>query len=571
MNTNKSIGRSLESANANMHEASVCLECTPGLNTKQGKWTTVSDMENYDGDIGLVHYFDGRNVMMMPFSHELVIGSTGTGKSEVFYKNQIELLSRLPEHLRPSFLVTDTKGILHLDTGRGLIQNNYNVVVVDMRNPYQSARFNFMLQIYDDYHHARNIKKLLDEDKIGTVFEGKKYPSKTHARNAAKALRVKLTDSVERNISEVASILLDHLISEKDRTWAEGAKTMCRALIWTMLRDSEDERNGMTRDKFTISNLCRIAGSTGEECEEIIEWLEAAKDNLTVRNALASNYKLRAKVTRDGYISTLNTSLGPFAATSIGAITATSDDIDLKEIAGSDRPYAIFVITDERQKTTNTICGIFINSLINELVAAADERAEHALPRDFVILADEFANIPKLPDLAQKITTLRSRRIWMVMAIQSIQQMNMVYSEDISSVIQDNCDLHLFLGCNNDMTKEAFAKSMGLKIGVKTSFTINNEGSVSINKGTENVPVIRKSDLDALTLGQFYVRSRQSENMRSYIVPYFERTDTPKPLVQEDVEFRDHDPEKYIYDIYEVIKLEHRRPQPAGRRFDFDF
>ena len=571
MNTHINVARSLESANAQLHEASECLECKPGLATRQGMWTTVSELGSYSGEVGLVNYFDGENVLILPASHALIIGSTGTGKSETFYKNQPELLSNLPLRLRPSFMVTDTKGTIPLDTVPKLKKMGYNIVIIDMRNPYQSARFNFLAPIYDNYHKALQIKSLLESDEIGTEFEGRKYSSKKKARSAANALRVRLSDSVERLIEEIGAIIVDPLISERDRTWATGAKTMFKAIVWTMLHDSEDERNGMTRDHFTIHNVCRIAGSTGEECEEIIEWLEAAKHNLTVRNALASNYKLRAKVTRDGYISTLNTALGPFLATSIGAITATSDEINLKAIAESDKPYAIFVITDERQKTTNVICGIFINSLINELVEAADARETHSLPRDFIILADEFANMPALPELSHKITTLRSRKIWMVMAIQSIQQMNMVYGEDVSSILQDNCDLHIFLGCNNDLTKEAFAKSMGMTIGVKTSFAINNEGSISINKGTENVPVIRKSDLDTLELGQFYVRSRRSQNMKSYITPYFLRRDRLPSLKQADMDYHDYDPSRFTYDIYDVIKLEHRRPKPSGRRFDWDF
>lgn len=569
MNINASIGNALERQNSRYHEESQCITCTAGTEIKQGYWTTVDGLQHCPPEqIGLVHYFDGKNLMMLPFAHELVIGSTGTGKSEVFYKNQ-SLLAALPKEKRPSFLFTDVKGNIHSDLAPMLTKQGYKVIVYDLRNPHKSARYNFLLQIYDDYREATTIKRLLDEDKITKCFDGRTYSSVKQARIAAECKRAVLIDSVERAINELSSLIVQDY-DPADRMWTSGARTMLNSIIWTMLRDSENPENGMTREKFTIANVCYIAFSTGDDCEEIVEWLSRAQDILCVRSAIVSNYKLKAKTTRDGYISTLNTALGDYSSSTIGAITSTTDEIDLRKIAAGDDPYAIFVITDERQKTTHNICMMFINNLINELVAEADRSPTRSLNRDFVIMADEFANMPPMPNLANKITTLRSRRIWMVMAIQSIQQLNMVYKQETSEIIQDNCDIQVFLGCNNDDTKEAFVRSMGKKIGVKTSFSISNDGNISISKGTEDVPVIRKSDLDNLSLGEFYVRARCSQNFKGYILPFFKREDRLPPLLDSDIEFREYNPSENHYKIEEVIARENSN-KTQRRKFDFDF
>ncbi len=570
MNTNIMISNALERQNKRYHEESRCISCTSGTKIKNGYWTTVDKLgECKPEQAGLVHYYDGTNVMMLPYAHELVIGSTGTGKSEVFYKNQC-LLAGLPEDVRPSFLFTDVKGNIHSDLAPMLKKQGYKVVVYDLRNPHKSARYNFLLQIYDDYQETVRLKKLVSEEKITKVLDGKNYGSVKKAKIAAECRRAELMDSIERAIGELSALVVQDY-DPADRMWTSGARTMLNAIIWTMLRDSEDPENGMTREMFTIANVCYIAFSTGDDCDEIIEWLTRADDILCVKSAITSNYKLRAKTTRDGYISTLNTALGEYSSSTISAITSTTNEIDLRKIASGDDPYAIFVITDERQKTTHNICMMMINNLINELVLKADKSPTHALPRDFVIMADEFANMPAMPNLANKITTLRSRRIWMVMAIQSIQQLSMVYKKETSDIIRDNCDLQLFLGCNNDDTKEAFVRSMGKKIGVKTSFAISNDGNISISKGTEDVPVIRKSDLDKLDLGEFYVRTRVSDNFKGYMLPFFKRSDKLPPLLDDDVEFREYDPTKNNYKIEEVLERENAKKQPARRKFDFDF
>jgi hypothetical protein len=69
------------------------------------------------------------------------------------------------------------------------------------------------------------------------------------------------------------------------------------------------------------------------------------------------------------------------------------------------------------------------------------------------------------------------------------------------------------------------------------------------------VPVIRKSDLDKLELGQFYIRSRQSQNMKSYMTPFFMQANNKKSKSY-DMPIRPYNPDDNVYDINEVVKRE---------------
>ncbi|MBQ8839774.1 MAG: type IV secretory system conjugative DNA transfer family protein [Clostridia bacterium] len=553
MNFTSSINDTLRAENHQYYEDSKCIECAPGLDVKNGRWVKVDEIKELEELMWPV-YFDKEQdrALMLPMSHCMLTGSTGTGKSEVIVKNILSLLSNYKDEKKPSFMVTDLKGDISEQLGEKLMERGYNVSVLDMRNSFGSARYNFLTQIYDDYQEAMRIKKDLASNQITSIFDGVKYDSIKVARSKATIKYLTLLEGVERSVNELAIIMVP-CDDPKNKSWADGARTMCEAIMRTMLRDSEDPRLGMTREKFTVANVARISFSTDETCSKIISWLERADDILCVRSALSGNYRLSARTTRDGYISTLNTQLAHYAAVSIAALTETADDIDLRKIAESDKPYAIFIITDDRQVTTNNICMMFMNNLINELTKAADSRTEHCLPRDFIILADEFANMPALPNISNKITTLRSRKIWMMMAIQSNQQLDMVYGTNQMEILRDNCDLQIFIGCNNDKTKEEFAHSMGQTIGSITSFAISNDGSISAQKQSNNVPVVRRSDLDALELGEFYIRSRKSQNMRSRMTPYFMQRDKNEKLAPITI-VREFDPNANRYDIAAVLK-----------------
>lgn len=571
MNINHSIEKTLVKRNRKYHEESKCIDCKPKTKIRSGIWTTV-DCLGESEKAGIPLYFDGENVLQCPYSHGLIVGSSGSGKSEIICKNIARLSMHYSDKNLPSFLITDLKGDITPQLMPHFIERGYRVRVLNMRNPGTGDRYNFLISIYDNYQKAVTIKRLLEQKKLKKNFEGKTYESLEEARKAARVMRMKYMDSVEFAITELSHIIVP-VNDPKERTWAEGARTMLQGIIWGMLKDSELHPDRMTREAFTISNVCRVAFTTENDCEYITEWLDRAREQLCVENAISAHYGIRANITRDGYVTSLNNPLSKYAKNSIAMITQTTDEFDLTEIAQSEEPYAIFIITDDRQQTTNSICMMFLNNLLNELADTADRNPTHALKRDFVVLADEFANMPAMPNIGNKITTYRSRRIWLLMAVQSIQQLEFVYGKELSAIIEDNCDLRIFLGCNNNQTKEAFSHSMGQTAGVKTSFQISNDGSVAASKFTENVPVIRISDLDDLELGEFYVRSRQCRNMKSYMKPYFlQIADEPIAVLEE--AYRDFDIESNRYDIRDVLRMEEEKKRaemaernPLAERF----
>ena len=219
------------------------------------------------------------------------------------------------------------------------------------------------------------------------------------------------------------------------------------ALIYTMLWDAKFPHTGFTRDHFTLANLCRAAFHTEDDYEPLKDWMRRAADSMPeVKAALSYCYDIKAQVTRDGYVSSLNEPLNKYAVLPVAALTARSD-IDLRKLVTSPDPYVIFVVTDDRSEVSNTIATMFLNDLISALTEYAKTQPNEMLPRDVILYVDEMGNLPPIPGLMKKITTLRSRKIWMQMAVQSLEQMDSVYGQKVTRTILDNTNVQYFLGC----------------------------------------------------------------------------------------------------------------------------
>ncbi len=548
----KNIEQLLLETNKNAHESSQCIDCTANAKVQGGRWIKKSEISS-QVEIGQPVYMDDENILLYPISHNIIIGSTGSGKTTVLYDNYIDFYSKLPKSKRPSFLVLDLKGDMYMRHTKELEEAGYKVRVLDMRNAFFSAGYNPLSSIYDFYEESRIIDEALKNDRIDTCFKGKTYKSKEQARSMARARYFELRDAVDRYITEIAEIFVVNT-DPKNLSWTEGGRNCLKAILQTMLRDSENPKFGMTKEKFTIKNVCKTAFTTEDGCEVIIDWLRRADDIPVVAGALGACYDIKAQVTRDGYVSSLNAELNKFSSLSVSALTAKSDII-ISEIAEGEEDYAVFLIPDSRVQCTNNIASMFINDLVNSLTDKADKNPSRALDKDFIILADEMGNMPKLPSISGKISTLRSRKIWMQMAVQSLEQLDEVYGEKVSATIIDNCDIHIFLGCNNDASKTRFAQSMGEKVGITLSANIGNGGIATLSEVTKSIPVVRKSDLDLLKLGEFYVRARVATNLKASMIPYFLRTDVSKELFEYELEYNGFEPNAHTYSIKEVLKL----------------
>lgn len=82
---------------------------------------------------------------------------------------------------------------------------------------------------------------------------------------------------------------------------------------------------------------------------------------------------------------------------------------------------------------------------------------------------DEFANIGYLPDFTKKLSTLRSRDIHIILAIQNLPQTLQRYDENTCMEIFGDCDLMLFLGCGNETKTPEFVSAL---MGKMTTSTI---------------------------------------------------------------------------------------------------
>ncbi len=485
-------------------------------------------------------------VNFLPGAHSLIIGATGSGKTTTFINPMIQLLASTAAG--SSMIMTDPKGeLFDLHSGY-LVSRGYKVLLLDLRDTYSSSRWNPLDGIWDMYQdyveagkgikfHKDDMSKYPDlkrmdgeaeSGKPWVEWRGRAYADLTHCQDDVSVTRQQYYDEMYEDLNDLISVICP-IENEKDPVWEKGARSIIMATCLAMLEDSEDERLGMTKDKFNFFNINKALTNSEDEFATLKEYFEG-RNKLSQAYTLSRQVMSAADTTLSSYMSITFDKLNMFNDRGLCGLTSATD-VQAEKFA--DQPTALFMKIPDEKDTRHGLAAVFILCMYKALIKVASAREDLSLPRNVYFILDEFGNMPKIEKFDKMITVGRSRKIWFNMVVQSYSQLNNVYGEKVADIVKSNCGMKMFIGSNDIGTCEEFSKLCG-NMTVRTNSTSSNVGSkageMNISSQTQVRPLIYPSELQMLnnkestgnaiivTFGNFPLRTQYTP---SYLCPYY--------------------------------------------------
>jgi type IV secretion system protein VirD4 len=424
------------------------------------------------------------DVNFLPGAHSLIIGATGSGKTTTFINPMIQLLGATSAG--SSMIMTDPKGEL-FDLHSGFLkERGYNVLLLDLRDTYSSSRWNPLDGIWDMYQQYVNagkgikmhkdnmadypdLKRMDGEAEEGSMWvewDGKAYADMSHCQDDVSVTRQRYYDEMYEDLNDLISVICP-IENEKDPVWEKGARSIIMSTCLAMLEDSEDERLGMTRDKFNFFNLNKALTNSENEFAALKDYFEG-RSKLSQAYTLSRQVLSAADTTLSSYMSITFDKLNMFNDRGLCGLTSATD-VQAEKFAYE--PTALFMKIPDEKDTRHGLAAVFILCMYKALIKVASAREDLSLPRNVYFILDEFGNMPKIEKFDKMITVGRSRKIWFNMVVQSYSQLNNVYGEKVADIVKSNCGMKMFIGSNDIGTCEEFSKLCG-NMTVRTTYVI---------------------------------------------------------------------------------------------------
>ncbi len=452
-------------------------------------------------------------INLAPPMHGLIIGATGSGKTTTFINPMIQILAH--SDAGSSMIVTDPKGELFQMHSKILQERGYKVMVLDLRDPYSSFRWNPLSDIYDRYQlfantgneiYKRNdnaeesglelVNDISQYDDEWYEYEGRAYAVRRELINVIKLQRQKIFDEVYEDLNDLVSVICP-IESQDDPVWEKGARSVIMATILAMLEDSENPDLGMTKEKFNFFNVNKAVGNSDNNFEPLKNYF-AGRSVLSRAVTLSKQVLSAAENTLASYMSIAFDKLSIFNDEGICSLTSATD-IDPAIFA--DEKTALFLKIPDEKDTRHTLAAAFILCIYKALIKKASTREDLSLPRNVYFILDEFGNMPKIDKFDKMITVGRSRKIWFNMVVQSYAQLDNVYGKTVGDIVKSNCGLKMFIGSNDIDTCKEFSELCGNCTVTTTSISRqlgSKEGEASYSSQLQTRPLIYPSDLQKI-------------------------------------------------------------------------
>lgn len=490
-------------------------------------------------------------ITFSPASHALIIGTTGSGKTTSFVNPTIQILAKSKD--KPSMFISDPKGELYQTHAAALKKRGYKVKVLDLRNPYNSVRWNPLERAYDNYRRSLRLDEevVMHEDKGFYEFDGREFYDPKLKDAAVQVKRQQLLDLVYEDLHDITSVLCP-VTNKNEPMWESGARNLILSIALAMLEDSENPELKLTKDKFNFYSITKVATNTDDECTELINYFRN-RSPLSRCVSLSKQVMDSSEKTRGSYLSSVFDKLSMFSDLSLCALTSTNE-IEFGSMG--EKSVALFLQVPDEKETRHTLASMCILQAYKELVFKANGYLDLTLPKPVYFILDEFGNLPKIEKLEQMITVGRSRNIWLNLVVQSYAQLAKVYDDKSADIIKSNCNVQIFIGTTDYKTIEEFSKRCGNYSIIQRSVGFNSVKAEDINSNSavKERPLIYPSELQQLNrrgdMGNMIVTVFGYLPIRSFMTPSYKSTLFDfTPCVQKQLAGRYFDEANAFYDM----------------------
>jgi len=357
----------------------------------------------------------------------LVIGGSGSGKTRFFVKPNI--MQCQSEDYPVSFVVTDPKGQILIETGKLLEKNGYRIKILNTIDFKKTMKYNPFAYIKSEKDILKFVTALIGN----TKGDGK----------------------------------------SGDEFWTKAETLLYQALIGYIHYEAPPNEKNMNTLVEMINKM--EVREDNENFMNAVDYLfEALEERDPQHFALRQykKYKLAAGKTAKSILISCGARLSPFDIAEIREMMNV-DELELDTLGGYKKVHpdtkeetvvkqktALFVIISDTDDSFNFIVALMYSQLFNLLCDRADNDFGGRLPVHVRCLLDEFANIGMIPKFEKLIATIRSREISACVILQAQSQLKAIYKDNMDTII-GNMDTTLFLGGKEKTTLEEISKMLG--------------------------------------------------------------------------------------------------------------
>lgn len=354
--------------------------------------------------------------------HQIVIGATGSGKTQKIIFPGIIYNIGLEFEKKPTIVVTDPKGEIYQATSGYAEKNDYKVLVLNFREATSSHNWNPLANSWRFRYEANtfiknqcitkkftttdstlkflqageiliqekliqikcylhdlidcadckenfvvNLEKMKykEKEEIKIYISGGKWFIKENDFNEYTKSKIQvLKASSEKEISTFAEVLIPSN-TKGDSFWQDGARAFFVGLSITMLEMMDSKLDLVTLEKFNMINIIKMMSNP-----KLKEWFNKYKEYKDEEEVDSQGFEQAtgtvnsSDATKQSLVSSAKTSTNKYTYADLqGLLCNTNNQINLDDVCYGESPYIIYLIIPDDDTSLHGLAATFVDQL----------------------------------------------------------------------------------------------------------------------------------------------------------------------------------------------------------------
>ena len=389
------------------------------------------DLKNGVNKAGIPIAFDEKYLYVdTKEAHSMIIGSTGSGKTQTTILPMIKLSMLAGE----SIVINDPKGELYGKCAENLKKRGYNVIVLDFDDSKYGNAWCPLRSAYDLYNSDKRDKAIKSLEDIGYYL---------------------FYDAKEK---------------DSDPFWINSTINYFVGLALYLFENAKADEANLS-SIFQLSNNLNRDGNAAK-------FLDKIDENSLIYMNLVGTLKAPTE-TRGSILSVFTQKIKKYISREDLTNMLGYSDFDMKKIGIE--PTALFVVSG-----VSNYCDNLIPLLINQIIDAVDIYGSEG--RNINILLDEFDSMVPIRDFSRMIEYCRSIKIRFVITIRSYIHLCNMYSKQDADILKMCFGNLIYLLSDDIYTLEEISKYCGTKENGEPLISIEDLKTIDTFEGLVLMP-----------------------------------------------------------------------------------
>ena len=363
-------------------------------------------------------------------AHSMIIGSTGSGKTQTTILPMIKLAMIAGE----SVIVNDPKGELYGRCAENFKRRGYNVIALDFEDARYGNAWNPLRVAYDLYNNDKRDKAIKSLEDIGYYL---------------------FYDAKEK---------------DSDPFWINSTINYFVGLTLYLFENADINETNLY-SIFQLSNYL----NKNDNGKKFIDKLD---QNSLIYMNLVGTLKAPAE-TKGSILSVFTQKIKKYLSREDLTNMLCSSDFEINKIGT--QPTALFIISG-----ISNYCNNLIPLLINQIIDAVDTYGTKE--KNINILLDEFDSMVPIRDFSRMIEYCRSIKVKFVITIRSYIHLCNMYSKDDAEILKMCFGNLIYLLSDDIYTLDEISRYCGNKENGEPLMSIEDLKTINIFEGIVIIP-----------------------------------------------------------------------------------